>query len=234
MESDQSRHFINHPSVTKLFEDFFPILGAESDRGVVLVGSSHIDQHLKKLFEEIRPKGLSGKMMKEMLSATGPLGTHSGKLKLAYLTRLIPERLFRAIDALRDLRNDLAHGITGFSLKGREQQIAQVCNLGDDVPIFINRIACECLVKRFVSLINEAEQSLPDSTDEFEDREAALKFFLAQPALTNRAEELRPRFELAIGIVLICALLIEQTDRAKSVLGEHTLLSSLSCPVKVT
>src|SRR5438105_6516131 len=83
------------------------VLGQESDRGLVLVGSSYLDSCLKTLlkasFVEDR------QIIHEMLGRDRPLGSFSSRMKIAYLLGLLELPEYRELDLIRKIRNDCGH-----------------------------------------------------------------------------------------------------------------------------
>ena len=83
--------FLDHPEIEQLFASIFSDLVSESDRGAVLIGTSHVDFHLRRLFETVAPKSMSRRKLLRILEYPGPLSSLSAKANIAYLTRLIPD-----------------------------------------------------------------------------------------------------------------------------------------------
>lgn len=110
--------------LTKKFRSVRSELSKESDRGLALYGTAHIDVELEKLLK----KKLIGseKHIKEILSFNGPLGTFSSKIKLSYSLGLIDKVMMDDINVLRKIRNEFAHSDEAISFN--TQNIIDLCS----------------------------------------------------------------------------------------------------------
>jgi len=91
----------------KEFTDFRTTLTKESDRGCVLMAASYIDV---KLEEYLKNSLVDNKKARDsVFDNTGPLGTFSGKINMAFLLGIIPKNIFDDLHILRKIRNDFAH-----------------------------------------------------------------------------------------------------------------------------
>jgi len=74
-------------------------LSKESDRGMALFATAHLDYKLKKLLCDklIGSKG----HLKEIFSLNGPMGTFSARIKLAYSIGLLSKDVMDDINILR-------------------------------------------------------------------------------------------------------------------------------------
>ena len=100
-------------------DELFEALSKESDRGVVLISASFLDEALESLLRakfSIRyPKSKS--VINKLFD--GPLYTFSAKIKICYTIDLIGEWVYRDLEIIRKLRNNyFAHsvGIARFDL----------------------------------------------------------------------------------------------------------------------
>ncbi|MER9590916.1 hypothetical protein NKI94_19185 [Mesorhizobium australicum] len=75
--------------------------------GVVLTLAASLENHLRNALESHMP-GLSSKLAKD-LYGTGPLGTFSGKIKIARAFGILPAALAAELTKIKDIRNDFAH-----------------------------------------------------------------------------------------------------------------------------
>lgn len=116
MPESKSRLLLEHPEVRETLSEVFHLILAESDRGAVLFGAEVINTYLERTFRRIAPKGMSSRRLKDLLDYTGPLGSFSARISLAYACRLITSDLFKALHILRSLRNEAAHPEGSFSL----------------------------------------------------------------------------------------------------------------------
>lgn len=90
-------------------------LTKESDRGCVLLASSHLDLMLERLLNH-KLVG-SKKMKKQMFEFNGPLGTFSSKIIMSYSLGLLPKLAQQDIQTIRKIRNDFAHTIKNASFE---------------------------------------------------------------------------------------------------------------------
>ena len=110
--------------LTKRFQNVRRELAKESDRGLALYATAHIDTELEKLLK----KKLIGseKHVKEILSFNGPLGTFSSKVKLSYSLGLIDKVMMDDINILRKIRNEFAHSDEAISFN--TQNMKDLCD----------------------------------------------------------------------------------------------------------
>jgi len=78
-----------------------------TDRGLVLMSVAYIDERLSVLLEKYFVDDKS--IIQTLFDATGPLGTFSSKLKLAYGIGLIPKNVYTDCNKIRRIRNTFAH-----------------------------------------------------------------------------------------------------------------------------
>src|SRR4051812_1706823 len=102
----------------------------ESDRGAGLIGAVYVDDHLRKLFEGIAPSTLGKKKRDSLLSYPGCLSIFASRVEVAYITRLISHELYNSINALRRIRNEVAHGATSFRLSDHLDKVYEMYQLG--------------------------------------------------------------------------------------------------------
>jgi DNA-binding MltR family transcriptional regulator len=101
-------------------DELFWALSKESDRGVVLVSASFLEEALEALlrarFSVRHPKSKSS--INPLFDTFGPLSSFSAKLKISYATDLIAEWMYRDLEIVKKLRNNFAHsvGVARFDL----------------------------------------------------------------------------------------------------------------------
>jgi len=101
-------------------DELFETLSKESDRGVVLISASFLDEALEALLRarfSIRyPKSKSS--INTLFDTFGPLHFFSAKVKICYAMDLIGEWMYRDLEIVRKLRNEFAHsaGVARFDL----------------------------------------------------------------------------------------------------------------------
>jgi PAS domain-containing protein len=213
-ENDDS-HFLDHPEVLELFSQLFNNVLAESDRGAVLVGTSYVDLNLKKLFEAVAPRELSQKRLRAILDYPGPLSTFAARTQVAFLCRL-NWSVYSAIEALREIRNSIAHKPDEFVLADHKEERQRIYSLGPGVPVWVNRLACELLGRTFLE--RAVEIRLPDSESPiFNSPADVINYITDKPGLLAPLNERLPRGEL--GILLICAFIIHSREAAVRACG---------------
>lgn len=221
--------FLDHPEVEQLFISIFSNLVSESDRGAVLIGTSHVDLHLRNLFEAIAPKGVSRRELRRILDYPGALSSLSAKADIAYLARLIPDEVNRAIHHLRRIRNEVAHTPDSFRLADHEERLRKMFEVGEGVPTAINRWACEAIIKTAVSNVLKVKKPFSEEEEPiFSSPQEVLDYLAERPEIMATLNERRPRYELAWGIGIICGLIVFHRDRAKEALGDSIVISSLA------
>ncbi|MBL1176840.1 hypothetical protein [Pantanalinema sp. GBBB05] len=222
----QNKSPLDHPEIRTLFDNLLINLVAESDRGAVLIGTSYVDEHLRKLFEMIIPCDMSKDKRKALLDYPGPLSTLAAKTEVAFATRLIDRTVYDSLHALRRIRNDLAHSSDPFNLRTQEDRIRKIYVLGDGVPTFINRTAIEILVRSKVEVLLEIKHPEEQKTY-FNTPQEVLEYISKQPNLIGLLEEQRPKYELVIGIALLCALIVSHREDAVALVGSDLTLGRL-------
>ncbi len=99
------------PNVRKRSDMLYKIkeeLSKESDRGCALVASAYLENELTELLSCFFVE-LDRKREKAVWDFTGPVGTFSSKIKLAFALGLISDELEKSLDNVRDIRNKFAH-----------------------------------------------------------------------------------------------------------------------------
>jgi DNA-binding MltR family transcriptional regulator len=99
--------------MTELEKIDFSKLALESDRAVILIGSSILDTFLRRVlelffFQQNRSIKIRSN---EIFESMGPLSSSSAKMKLAYLNGLISNSIYEDLEKIRKLRNQAAHDL---------------------------------------------------------------------------------------------------------------------------
>lgn len=89
-------------------------LNDETDRGCALMAASFIEFRIGELLKQYFVKD---KVIEELFSATGPLGSFSSRIDIAYALSLIPLAMKRDLHILRKIRNEFAHEPQKLSFK---------------------------------------------------------------------------------------------------------------------
>ncbi len=120
MAKQKEKRFLD----SKSWEQFKNEYEISDDRSCALLCAAYLDNCLEILVlaalvhkDEAR-KGLFAEM--------GPLGTFSAKTKIAYCLNLIPESVYKDLNAIRKIRNIYAHQLHGLSFSA--EPILSECN----------------------------------------------------------------------------------------------------------
>jgi len=84
----------------------------QSDRGVAVMGSAYVEDYLRQLLEANWRSEGADEAKDRTLNPSGPLGSFSAKIDMAYLTKLIGPDTHKDLHTLRNIRNDFAHAMT--------------------------------------------------------------------------------------------------------------------------
>lgn len=213
---------LQHPEISALFADLLENLIGESDRGAVLIGAAHVDNHLRRLFEAVFPSDLSKTKRNALLNYPGPLSTYSAKVEVAYALRLLPRNVYDALHALRRIRNDVAHSPESFVLVGQEERVRQMYALDPDLPDGIRAFALEMMLDYKVHVIVEKAREL-QLDEEYADiepflnsKQDAVRFISEHPDLGDSFKQQLPQWELAVGIFFLCSMIVFHRDRVAS------------------
>jgi hypothetical protein len=216
MKEPEGNHFLEHPEVKVLFNEVLPELIAESDRGAVIVGADVVDSQLRLLFEKLMSKSISNKKRKSLFDYPGPLNTFSAKTDVALAVGYIGERTYNCVHALRRIRNEAAHSNKNFDFSSNSQDLREMYNLGEGVPLGINRWALECMMHTFLENVLSNTRKLKDELGKvpFETPREVMDYIADKPDLIKPLEEKLRRYEFALGSVMICAMIVFERDRA--------------------
>ncbi len=200
----------NHPEIKELYGHLLTKLLDESGRGALLIATSHVDDFLVKLLEEVFPKDISKKQKDTLLKYPGHLSSLSSKIELAYAFRLISKNLYTSLNALRRIRNDAAHSPTEFKLADLNEKLKEVYNLGENAPYFIRKISTEMLLETKMVGVKKIFEEL--DVPEEERREKFLELF-ENNETTDILKEQLPFWELIHGICFICAMIVFEKEQ---------------------
>jgi hypothetical protein len=221
-----SRSLLVNSEIQQLFSELAPILIGESDRGAVLIGTAHVDEQLKDLLDSLMPAGMPKRLRGDLLRYSGALGSFGSRIDVAYATRLINKKLHDSLSTLRRVRNDAAHFAGPFDLKIQEERISKLYDLGPGVSGFVNRSSLELLLQ----IKTDAMLRLTYDNNEscFESPQDVIKYISSSEELLNIFQGQALRLELAIGVCIICSLLLCIRDDHRSLLGDDSTISTLT------
>jgi DNA-binding MltR family transcriptional regulator len=231
MSSKKIKHFLDYPEVKQYFENVFPVIIGGTDREAVLVAASQVDIFLEKALNEIAPQEISKKKLKDIFQFSGPLGTFSSRISMAYFFRIISKDVFLAINILRTLRNKVAHELLTFSLAQHEDCISNLYKLGKGVPNTVHEWAVDELMREAVNHALELKNPALQ-TDEpiFKKAEEVMNYISQDADMINILSDKLPRWKLGLGIALICGIIFHGTDSACLVLGDDLTFSVTTQP----
>lgn len=219
-------HFLSHPELKPYFNEIVPSLIAESDRGAVLLGASYIDVQLNELFNKLVPDSVSVKRKKEIFNYSGPFGGIASKLDVALVCRILSPEIIDSIHGIRKIRNDLAHKTEKFELKEyRDQFYRTFLLLGPGLDAGINRMALEAMMSNLLHKLMDTEHPIEVGKPLFEGRDKVIDYLSKNGEVLSVLEEQVPRWELAIGVGVICGMILLYRDKILSSVGsDKTLL----------
>lgn len=220
VDQTQDPHFMSHPEVRMYLSALLPTLIAESDRGAVLLAASQIDEELRKLFEALIPEGTSRNRRKDIFNRMGPFGGFSSKLEVAFVCRLLPDNIVRAAHKLRGLRNTVAHEANAFTLKAHKKTLYEMfACMGPGVDVGVNQVAMNVMLEGILREMTTIERSDERGVTIFADRQEALEYLGADAELLRVASEHQHRWELGIGVGVICGMIILHREKTLEALG---------------
>jgi hypothetical protein len=222
-----SRSPLDNPEIRKLFSELAPCLIAESDRGAVLIGTAHVDERLKELFESLMPAEMPKTDKRNLLRYSGALGSFGSRIDIAYATRLVNKKLYASLNTLRKVRNDAAHAAESFNLTTQEQRICKLYDLGPGVSGFVNRSSLEWLLQIKTDAMLRMKDEI-SGEHLFNTPQEVINYISSSEELSHIFQEQALRLELAIGICIICALLLCIRDDHRSLLGDDSTISNLT------
>jgi len=221
-----SRNLFEHPDVKSLLETVMVSLVEESDLGAVLLAAVHVDECLKDLLSSVAPSGYA----KKRQQLFGSLATRADT---AFVGRLIGEPVYRSIQALRALRNSVAHEAQKFKLEHHENEVRRIFEIGPDVPASIHRMALDVMMRLKIHAVMEAVRDPSDETQPcFNSPHELLEFVSEQPELIELLEQQFPRYKLAVGIWFILAMLVWNRDAACALYGESGTAASVEAKLR--
>ena len=197
---------LEHPDISHIFESVINILLGESDRGAVLVGASVVDSFLRKLFEHFCPKSMGKEARRLLFDYPGALSTLSARTDIAYATRLIDKNLHKSINALRKIRNDVAHAPEKFSLENHRVRISEMCSFGEGVEVWGEYIAKVTLIENLITRVAQNDAEREPEHRLFNSREDIIEQIINDPDSEGMLQERALRLQLGIIVGSICAL----------------------------
>jgi mannitol operon repressor len=112
---------VSHPHLAE-FSAFLPELNKESDRGLVMIAMSFIDELMRRTLLAFLLEGNSSSSLVEGFNA--PLGSLATRCAAAFALGLISEQELKEADTLRKIRNQFAHHV---NVSFENQSIGNLC-----------------------------------------------------------------------------------------------------------
>ena len=106
--------------VTQEAMRFRSTLTNETDRGCALISASFLDYRLEKLIRSYLIN--DEKILDNMFSYSGALGTFSSRIDMAYLLGLIGKKVNRDLHIIRKIRNEFGHNPEPISFETQSVQ----------------------------------------------------------------------------------------------------------------
>lgn len=89
------------------FSHFMDEFMYESDRACIILASAEMEARLELLFSKFLIT--NSNLKKELFSFTGPLGSFSSRIKMAFALNLIDKDFYKLLDLFRSIRNKIVH-----------------------------------------------------------------------------------------------------------------------------
>ncbi len=126
--NEQGESLFDDFDFTNTLKDLMDQILPESPRGAVLVGFNFIDERLDEFMEAHLPQK-DKEIKRKLFSFPGIYSSFSGKLIVAYSTRMISKDLYESLDLFRKIRNKAAHSGGNFNLGEIEDKLYEVYNI---------------------------------------------------------------------------------------------------------
>lgn len=189
------------------------------------MGGEIVSDRLAQLIKAVMPSTISAKERKALFSYPGPFSSFSAKLRIGHALRLIPEEIYRALDALRELRNEAAHSSSSFSLVGLEQRYEAIFALGAHVPAQV-RMQGEMAMMDFKVwqvqqlIIERNADAVPGTPPTpVPTREQIVNQLSRDSDFARQLTVERPQWQLAVGLAMICSYLLWMREVISAQLG---------------
>lgn len=225
----KNSHFLDHPDVKDHFDKVFPIIIEESDRGAVLLAASQVDLILEKALKTLAPTEMSNNKLNPIFSYTGPLGTFSSKINMAYYFRIINKDVWSALHCLRDIRNTVAHDCITFTIESEKSRIEKYYDFGRGVHIAIHNESLNLLMNSVVgTLLDLDDPRCEEKKKIFNTPTEVLDHIQSKPDLMEKLKERLPKWKLAYGTAIISGVIHHGAQCAIEVLGDNGTFLNLN------
>jgi DNA-binding MltR family transcriptional regulator len=193
---------MKNSSYSDLNFDFILKLTNESERGAILIGASKVETYLENLITKILPLS-DKKYTSRLFNYPGPLSSFSGKIELCFAFRIINERVYNSLTALRKIRNDAAHSDKMFSFKDLNDDLERIYDFEHKFPEAVHSQSSKLL---FNWKKSRAKESLIDNNIDPEQIgfERLWSDRLPDPEVDETFQEHLRVWKLAYGLTLLC------------------------------
>lgn len=101
--------------------------------------------------------------------------------------------------------------------------------LGGPESRAVNRWACELILHFAVNnVLNVNDPTSVEPKPIFTTPQEVLDYLATKPEIITTLDERRPHYELALGVALICALIVNNRVKVKKVVGNDNVLALLT------
>lgn len=201
----------DYPKIRELSIQLFEKIFNESERGAIIIATSHVEDHLTKYIESVLPEH-TAKYKKRLFQYPGPLSSFSAKIELSYAFGLINSNIFNRLNNLRKIRNEASHSSSGFSLNELKDQIKEVYNIDPFVPEHIRKQSIELMMKIKLDSVNSIFDE--HNLSLFERKKIFSQIIENDNTMDNLEKQL-PHWELLYGTCLLCGIISYQKDKYK-------------------
>ncbi len=197
-----------YPETFETFDVLLDKLLNETARGAVLIGTSHVEEHLENLILRILPSDKK-QFTTKLFNYPGSLSSFSAKIELSYAFRLISEDTYSCLNHLRKIRNEAAHSAKEFSLADKE--LDEVFDLGPGFKKMVNDVALEMMMKTKMQSIKRIIGGKEGMKEE-EINEQIVSLFNDEKNIEKLDKQL-PHWKLVFGLSIVCGMLRFYSDQ---------------------
>ena len=187
-----------------------------------------VDTFLRKLFEHIFPSHMNRDSRRALLKYPGPLSSTAAKADVAVATRLIDKNLHKAIHALRNLRNSVAHSPDSFALEDHTGVLREMSSIGEGVDEYAEVAIQRLLMDSTINKLLDADAQREPEERLFQSREHVIESIRGHledhPDTLNNMRRTHRRGQLGTMIAMICALIVMTWQRIESALPDDKLI----------
>lgn len=209
---------MEEPSYQKLNFDIMVLLTNESERGAILIGTGKVEENLEKLVLTLLPSKSKG-YTSRLLSYPGALSSFAAKIELCYAFRVINQRMYNSLNAIRRIRNIAAHSSDKFSLQNKENELNAIYDFEEGMPHIIYEMSYRRLIQWKRIQIREVLEK--NGREEIFEEEWK-KRFEDQDPLQNESIIMQLRmWKLGFGLSIMILKIEELCDKYKEIFGSH-------------